>query len=100
MLDCLLRLLVFFLIAQFVSSRGFKRGGPLDVSGAVAVWAIVEQFGVWPYEEPMPQNVGSRAVQAAVLPRALLTLIPKVWLVVSLKVFPGSSPLNPGMHGP
>ena len=33
-------------------------------------------------------NVGSRAVLAAVLPGALLTLIPKVWLVVCLKVFP------------
>ena len=46
-------------------------------------------------------NVGSRAVLAAVLPGVNLTLIPKVRLVVCLKVFPGSSPLDPGVvHGP
>ena len=64
--------------------------------------------------------MGSRAVLGAVLPGALLTLIPRVRLVVCLKVFPpvpffggstshgrsssqvlGSLPLNPGMvHGP
>ena len=98
MLDRLLRLLVFFLVARFVSIR--------DCEGAV-LWtfrdsgsvAFVEQFGV-SLRETNATNVGSRAVLAAVLPGALLTLIPKVWLVVCLKDFPGSSPLNQGMvHG-
>ena len=53
-------------------------------SGSVA---FVEQFGVG-LRETNATNVGSRAVLAAVLPGALLTLIPKVWLVVCLKVFP------------
>ena len=53
-------------------------------SGSVA---FVEQFGVG-QRGTSATNFGSRAVMAAVLPGALLTLIPKVRLVVCLKVFP------------
>ena len=53
-------------------------------SGSVA---FVEQFGV-SLRETNATNVGSRAVLAGVLPGALLTLIPKVWLVVCVRVFP------------
>ena len=86
MLDCLLRLLVFFLIAQFVSFRGFKGVFLWTFQGSGSV-AFVEQFGVG-QRGTNATNVGSRAVLAAVLPGALLTLIPKVWLVLCLKVFP------------
>ena len=48
-----------------------RGGGPLDVPGQWHLWLL------W-----------SRAVLAAVLSGALLTLILKVWLVVCLKVFP------------
>ena len=54
MLGCLLRLLVFFLIAQFVSIRGLKGGGPLDVPGAVAVWYLWSD-SVFANKEPVPQ---------------------------------------------
>ena len=63
-----------------------QEGGPLDVPVQCSV-AFVEQFGVG-LRGTNATNVGSRAVLAAVLPGALLTLIPKVWLVVCLKVFP------------
>ena len=52
-------------------------------SGSVA---SVEQFGVG-LRETNAANVGSRAVLAAVLPGALLTLIPKVWWWFAIKVF-------------
>ena len=98
MLDHLLRLSVFFLVARFVSIR--------DCLGVV-LWtfrdsgsvAFVEQFGVG-LLRTNATNVGSRAVLAAVLPGALLTSIPK-GMVGLPQGFRCSSPLNPGMvHGP
>ena len=86
MLDRLLRLLVFFLVARFVSIRDFEGVVLWTFRGSGSV-AFVEQFGVG-LRETNATNVGSCVVLAFVLPGALLTLIPKVWLVVCLKVFP------------
>ena len=77
MLGCPLRLFVFFLIAQFVSIRGFKGGGPLDVSGQ---WqcGICGAIRCWP-----TRNQCYKCGQ----PRSACSCS-KVWLVVCLKVFP------------
>ena len=73
--DCTVRL----------SVRGFKGVVLWTFQGSGSV-AFVEPFGVG-LRGTNATNVGSRAVLAAVLPGALLTSIPKVWLVVCLKVF-------------
>ena len=85
MLVCLLRLLDFFLIAQSFLFEG-KREWSFVFQGSGSV-VFVERFGVG-QRGTNATNVGSRAVLAAVLLGALRTLIPKVWLVVCLKVFP------------
>ena len=70
-------------------------GGPLGCPRAVAVWYLWSD-SVCGQRGTNATNVGSRAVQAVVLPGVILTLIPKVRLVVRLKGFPGSSPLPLG----
>ena len=64
MLDCVLMLLVFYLIAQFVSVRGFKGVVLWTFQGSGSV-AFVEQFGVG-------QRGTNATVLAAVLPGAPL----------------------------
>ena len=98
MLDCLLRLVVFFLIAQFVSIRGSK-GGPLDVPRQ---WqcGICEAIRCWPtrnhcYKCGQPRSASSCS------PRSSTCLDPQGTVGGLPQGFPRSSHLNPGMvHGP
>ena len=73
-------------VGTSIEALGFFSGCTVRLYSSGSV-AFVEQFGVG-LRETNATNVGSRALLAAVLPVALLTLIPKVWLVVCLKVFP------------
>ena len=88
-----------FLIAQFVSIRGFK-GVVLWTFRGSGSGAFVEQFGVG-LRGTNATNVGSRAVLAAVLPRSSAYRDPQGVVGGLPQGFPGSSPLDPGMvHGP
>ena len=97
MLDRLLRLLVFFLIAQFVSIRGFNgvvlwtfRGSGSGICGAIRCWPTRNQC----YKCGQPRSASSCS------PRSSTYLDPQGMVGGLPQGFPGSSPLNPGMvHG-
>ena len=93
----LLRLLVFFLVARFVSIRT-ARGGPLDVPGQGS-WLLWSN-SVLAYEKPM-YKCGQPRSASSCSPRGSTYLDPQGMVGGLLQGFPGSSPLNPGMvHGP
>ena len=99
MLDRLLRLLVFFLVARFVSNSRLSGGGPLDVlgqwqcgiCGAIRCWPTRNQC----YKCGQPRSASSCS------PRSATYLDPQGMVGGLPQSFSGSSPLNPGMvHGP